>query len=78
MTTQTGYTYLSDIEAYRSGDSLTVQLKDRSVDVDFSRNADGVVINQADFDSLVSLDEVSLSSAERVELFEYLEQCAAE
>lgn len=78
MTTLIECSYLSDIEAYRSGDSLVVMLKNRSVDIGFTSNADEIVINDAEFRSLVDAEDVSLSATERTELMEYLESCAAE
>lgn len=78
MSSRTEFTYLSSIEAYRSGNSIVVQLRTRAVDVGFTVDGDTIAINESDFRSLVESDDVSLSNTERVELLAYLETLATE
>lgn len=73
------YTFLSDIEANRTSDStLSVSLKDRSVDVRFGIHAEdgGIELNAEDMKKLCKADDVSLSSTECDKLYFYLEEVA--
>lgn len=73
------YTYLSEIEATAYNGSLSVKLKNRSVDVEFTLDDAGyATLNTQQFRELCEADDVSLSQVERGELHIYLCSVAEE
>ena len=73
------YTYLSDIYVTKSSeDTLSIELKNRTVEITFDVEDGSVFVDMTTFQSLCESDDVSLSESERKDLLEALEFVAAE
>ena len=73
------YTYLSDIYVTKSSeDTLSIELKNRTVEITFDVEDGSVFVDMTTFQSLCKSDDVSLSESERNDLLEAIEIVAAE